>query len=202
MYKKCSKCEELKLFSDFNKDKSKKDGLEVRCKICRKINSLDYYEKNRELILESRKKYAEENRDKILKYRESKKEERLLHGREYYKINKDDRKLYRERNRVRIKLQKRLYRATNRSKFNANSAKRRAAKLRATPSWLTKEELQQIEELYEIAQAFKLYTGQEYHVDHIVPLKGENVCGLHVPWNLQVLEASENLSKHNKLLED
>jgi 5-methylcytosine-specific restriction endonuclease McrA len=73
-------------------------------------------------------------------------------------------------------------------------------KINATPAWLTKEDHVQIQELYEIAQAFKLYTGQQYHVDHIVPLQGKNVCGLHVPWNLQVLEASENIRKSNKLL--
>lgn len=69
------------------------------------------------------------------------------------------------------------------------------------PSWLTKEDFVQIRELYICAQMFKLYTGQEYHVDHIVPLQGENVCGLHVPWNLQVILAKENLSKSNTLID-
>ena len=89
----------------------------------------------------------------------------------------------------------------NLDKDAAKTAKRRAAKLKALPNWLTKEELEQIKELYTCAQMFKLYTGEEYHVDHIIPLQGENVCGLHVPWNLQVIPAKENLSKSNKLQE-
>jgi hypothetical protein len=94
------------------------------------------------------------------------------------------------------------YRAANKDRYNARDAKRRAAKLQALPKWLTSEQLEQIKELYTCAQMFKLYTGEEYHVDHIVPLQGENVCGLHVPWNLQVIPARENLSKSNKLQED
>jgi hypothetical protein len=200
MYKKCGKCRELKLFSEFYKDKSNVDGIEGHCKICRKKQKVDYYSANRDCILECRKKYAEDNKDKILKYKKDNEDRIRSYGIEYYALNKEERKAYREKNKLKIKLQKRLYRSSNRSKFNAKAAKRRSAKLKATPKWLTCIELQQIEELYEIAQAFKLYTGDDYHVDHIVPLQGKNVCGLHVPWNLQVLLAKENLIKHNKFI--
>jgi 5-methylcytosine-specific restriction endonuclease McrA len=61
----------------------------------------------------------------------------------------------------------------------------------ATPPWLPEEMIKQIERIY-------LSAGPDDHVDHIVPLKNELVCGLHVPWNLQVLPAKVNMSKSNR----
>jgi len=71
-----------------------------------------------------------------------------------------------------------------------------------TPYWLTPEHRREMELVYEHARDCKLITGEEYHVDHIVPLRGKNVCGLHVPWNLQVLPSDVNDSKGNKLVEE
>jgi hypothetical protein len=88
----------------------------------------------------------------------------------------------------------------NRHKRNAVETKRRALKLNATPKWLSKEQLQQIESVYWLARLEQELTDEQFHVDHIVPLKGKTVCGLHVPWNLQVLKASENLSKGNRIV--
>lgn len=98
-------------------------------------------------------------------------------------------------------LLKKEWRKNNLGKCAAHTAKRRAIILQATPPWLTKDHLAEIEEFYVLAQELA-WLNQDvgvFHVDHIVPLQGENVSGLHVPWNLQLLSASENLSKGNKL---
>lgn len=91
-----------------------------------------------------------------------------------------------------------IYGRNNRDKAAARGAKRRALKLLATPSWLTATHYDAIRVLYTKSAAVSELTGIPFHVDHIVPLQGELVCGLHVPWNLQVLPAYENLSKSNK----
>ena len=95
----------------------------------------------------------------------------------------------------------RKYLSLNKSKYAAKRAKERAAKTKATPKWLTKQQLDDIAEFYMIAKMFQLYTGETYHVDHIEPINGEDVCGLHVPWNLRVIHWKENLEKSNKRIE-
>lgn len=86
------------------------------------------------------------------------------------------------------------YDRANQAKRTAIQNKRRAALLKATPTWLSKAHLSQIEKIYEESSL----SAEPTHVDHIIPLQGKNVCGLHVPWNLQILPATENLKKHNK----
>lgn len=79
----------------------------------------------------------------------------------------------------------------------AKDAKRRAAKLQRTPVWLTQEQLEEIKEVYWLARDIELTTGEAYQVDHIVPLQGDTISGLHVPWNLQILPSDINQSKGN-----
>lgn len=71
----------------------------------------------------------------------------------------------------------------------------------ATPRWLTPQQKTEIRQLYQIAITMSRTTGERYVVDHIVPLLSDEVCGLHVPWNLRVITQEENLKKSNKLLD-
>lgn len=90
------------------------------------------------------------------------------------------------------------WRKKNKGVANAIAAKRRAAKLNATPSWLSNTDLNEIKQVYRRCAEKTKRTGVAHHVDHIIPLQGENVSGLHVPWNLQVLTASANSIKGNQ----
>lgn len=91
-----------------------------------------------------------------------------------------------------------LWKEKNPHKLNSYNGKRRAAKLLRTPKWLTADDLFIIEEAYHLAKLRSDLTGIQHHVDHILPLQGKKVSGLHVPNNLQVIPAKLNLQKSNK----
>ena len=105
-----------------------------------------------------------------------------------------------EKNREDILEKNRSYRMLPSSKAShcERQKRREQRKRNATPSWLSDHDLKKVSYLYWLAQDLNLVSDQEYHVDHIVPLQGKNVCGLHVPWNLQILPASLNLRKSNR----
>ena len=136
----------------------------------------EYFKAYNEANKEKKKAYKEANKDKIKEYR----------------------KAYREANKEKLLDQEKAYKKANRNIVNANTAKRRAARINRTPGWLTKADLGKIKELYKEAQKLREETGEEWHVDHIIPLQGESISGLHVPDNLQVIRAKENTSKQNR----
>lgn len=115
---------------------------------------------------------------------------------------KENRKLYYQDNKEIEQERMKLYYEQNKEKFLEYSAKKRATKKEACPIWLSQKHRSEIKSIYKMARNISVKTGIKHHVDHIIPLVNEIVCGLHVPWNLQVLPAKENLSKHNKFDED
>lgn len=103
-------------------------------------------------------------------------------------------------NHAGAKNSKKAYKKSNIGKVNADTAKRRTAKMQRTPGWLTPDDLWMIEQAYELAALRTKMLGVCFHVDHVLPLQGQYVSGLHVPANLQVLPWYENVSKANKYL--
>ena len=87
------------------------------------------------------------------------------------------------------------HRINNAELYRSRSAKRRARKREAMPSWLTPDHISQINAVYAEARRLEKETGITHHVDHIVPLAGKIVCGLHVPWNLRAIPGTENLRR-------
>jgi predicted Fe-S protein YdhL (DUF1289 family) len=96
------------------------------------------------------------------------------------------------------KIAKTKWKRNNIGKVRADTVKRRAAKLQRTPAWLTVDDLWMLEQAYELAALRTKMFGFSWHVDHIIPLQGKLVSGLHVPTNVRVIPGVENVRKANR----
>ena len=160
-----------------------------------KIKRKEYYLKNREKLIGLSKAWAEANKEQVRvtkrKYRQTlsdeKRKEENLKARLRYHANK-------EKQSVR----KKIYRSKNKHITNANAAKRRAAQLSRTPKWLTEFDLFKIQCMYKVAAMLTRVNKELWVIDHIIPLQGKLVSGLHTPNNLQFMRARDNESKQHK----
>lgn len=88
------------------------------------------------------------------------------------------------------------WRKLNPHKESAKKALREASRINACPSWCkTKKYREEFSAIYQQAKWIEKVTDEKHEVDHIIPLRSDFVCGLHVPWNLMVLSAKDNSSK-------
>tara|TARA_R110000796_G_scaffold174736_1_gene291737 strand:- start:104 stop:787 length:684 start_codon:yes stop_codon:yes gene_type:complete len=199
--KRCCKCKETKFFDMFCKDKSKKDGYGSRCKSCYKA----YCEANKEKIAEQRKVYKEANKDRIAEQRKVYIEANKDRIEAYYEANKEKiserMSAYYEANKDRIDERNKAYKEANKEKTNERGSRYRAMKHNAIPKFLRNCEVEKkrLQDTYKLSQLFSKATGIEHHVDHMWPLsKG----GPHWSGNLQILTATENISKSDKLCKE
>lgn len=156
-------------YENFVKDHRYADGYQNRCKVCQKKYDSKRFDKKREEILQQSKFYYDSNQEQVKARHAEWRETHKRYAAEYGK----------------------LYRQLNPGKELEKSRRYQLAKMNAAPKWLTKEQIQEMQEIYTTCP-------EGYEVDHIVPIQGKNVKGLHVPWNLQHLPSSKNRNKSNK----
>lgn len=204
--KQCNECRDIKINSlHFSKLKKSDDGFYPICKLC--VNK-EIYQKNKEKIKLRAKTWYQNNSQKVMENNrirlKSKPGYEANYARERRK--KCSEKIantvakYRDKNRQTIYRKNQERRKLHPEKVNALTAKRRFSKKNATPLWLTEFDLDYIKNVYLQARFLQSLDGIKRCVDHIIPLKNDIVCGLHVPWNLQVLTKPENSRKHNKII--
>lgn len=164
-------------------------------------DSVEYGRQYRQLTKEKRFLYNKQRWEKQKQDEEFIKKERQRQ-REYYKNNPDKQTVrhrkYYASNTIKINSKNKKYYKEHKAEKLAHVRKRQANILKAVPKWA---DLEKIAEIYKQREKISRETGISHHVDHIIPLKGKNVCGLHVEYNLQIISAEQNLRKSTKIVE-
>ena len=176
--RKCNVCQVEQELDNFHNCKSFPLGKVYTCKTCAKTKSVVWNKANKIKKAETNKRHYLANkacylkRSKDSQWAKTNREKSRLWFRQYYADNPD------------------VY-------FNTVVMRRKTLKL-ATPKWLSQKQLEDMKRIYRLSARVTKESGKSHHVDHIVPIKGKNVCGLNVPWNLRVIPATMNIKKGNK----
>ena len=195
--KHCNKCDTTKSIDLFGRDAGRWDGYTYRCLACRIVS----VKNNRETITAQKRAHYAANRDRLLERKKA----------EYSKVADKKRayqREYSEKNKIVLQEKSKQFYANNPNyyklfrlrfpeKLNAKETRRKTAKLQRNPIWLTDDDHWMMEQAYELAALRTKLFGFAWHVDHIVPLQGKLVSGLHTPINLRVIPGHENVRKSN-----
>lgn len=164
--------------------------LTFTCSECIRENHYTYYEKHREQALATIKNWSTNNLDKgketSKRYRENNDGADSRNRKKWYSGNKEHTSKY-----------GRWWRSVNKARNQQYNANRRAQVKQAMPTWA---DINKIIEIYKQSVDISNTTGIIHHVDHIIPLVNDLVCGLHVHDNLQILTSTDNMSKGNKFI--
>jgi len=221
--KTCISCLVAKSDDLFHIRKGAPDGRRNECKSCTKTKMAAWRLDNADKIPAYQKKYALANKEKIVASRRAASQKIRLKNpekcrasyRDWYRRNPEKARAstlawlarnpgWETENRVKNKEKKaqqvRDWAVANPGAVREKTVRYQSKKRCATPAWLTAIQIAQMQEQYEIAIAVEMQTGIRQHVDHIVPLQGKTVSGLHVPWNLRVIPFYENIKKRNRLV--
>jgi len=203
MEKVCKSCGEVKSFDHFYTNKQLKDGHFNVCKSCVKIRSDAWYAANKSRKQATNRLWKRENEEDYkawsARYYQENKERCNFLTNEWWKRHpeklkeKGDR--WNKRNRHKRLAASLAYQKVNAVRLNAKRARRKALKLNATPTW---SDERAIDQYYLLANYLTNELGITFHVDHVVPLQSDVVCGLHTQTNLTVMIGSWNCSKSNK----
>lgn len=147
-----------------------------KCVACDKRRSDEQWARHREAKLAACQRYKDTHRPQISAY---------MRG-------------YNAANAKRIAAAKAVCYQARKEYYSVQSRDRETREIKATPLWLTDADWTEMKWIYAKAARLTRETGILHEVDHIIPLRGRNVCGLHVPANLQVLTRTANRSKGNK----
>lgn len=164
------------------------------CRLCnnKRANKRNKNRKNCPKFKEWMQKYKEkeETKEKVRQYA---RKYRKLYPERYKKTSK----VFRERNKEYLKQRNKAWREENAAKVRMSN-KIRASVLEKATIIKTKEIFKQMSEFYKACKILEYHFNEKYHVDHIIPLKNKDVCGLNVPWNLTIAPRRHNIVKKNK----
>lgn len=195
--KQCRRCDLVLPITDFRAATIPRDGREARCRDCanrrlreqRKALDEDGKEKMRlrwkQRVRAMTPQYRAQLKAAGDRWREKNRADLVRRTREWREANVEAVLAYRK-----------AYEARTTDQSAARASLRRARLLRATPPWLTETQKAGINAHFAEARRLSTESGLKYSVDHVVPLRGATVCGLHVPWNMRVIPLIENIRKN------
>jgi len=176
--KQCNSCKQVSPVDLYCKRRSAKDGLSTLCFYCRRIQAKKYDNKDNK------------KRNWKLWYEKNKEQVKLKTKIRRSNLNEEQRIKIRERDRERYQ--------RDSMPWKKRSRMREQRLILATPTWADKK---LIHSTYAMAILLdQINPWIKHHVDHVIPLKGKSVCGLHVENNLSIISAQENLKKGIKLI--